>query len=101
MEVETLQNLVTELCVADAFLGVQPRSDGVFLEHRANPEMFTDFPEEVDGAQVRGPVEVVDDAHRVVSLGGQEPANLGFEPPHPLRDRLAIIERTFSRRTRI
>ena len=96
-----LQDLVAELGVADARLGVQPRGDGVLLEHRADAVVLADLAQEVDRRQRCGPVEVVDHAGGVVALEAQEPLDLRAEVADPLADGLLGVERALGGRPRI
>ena len=63
--VEALQDLVAELGVADARVGVEAGRDRVLLEHRADAVVLADVAQEVDRAEARRPVEVVDQPHGV------------------------------------
>ena len=47
-EVQALQELVAELGVGDALLGVQPGRDGVLGDHLVDAEVLADVPQEVD-----------------------------------------------------
>ncbi len=100
-EVEALQDLVAELCVADALIGVQPGAHGILLQHGADPVVLTDLTKEIDGTHGLGPVEIVDDLRRVRTIKTQELTDLGGEVPHPLGNRLAGVERAFRRGPRI
>ena len=75
-EVEALQDLVAELGVADAGVGVQPRGDRVLLQHRADAVVLADIAQEVDRTEPGRPVEVVHEAHGVLALAREEARHL-------------------------
>ena len=100
-KVEALQNLVAELGVADALIGVQSRRNRVFLEHRADAEVLADLAQEVDRAQRGGPVEVVDEAHRVLALVREKARHLRLQACHPLFNGLAAVQGALGGRARI
>src|SRR5690606_445939 len=91
-EVVALQHLVAELGVADSLARVQAGAHGVLLEHGADPEILAHVPEEVDSAESRGPIQVVDEPSGVVAVEAQEPRDLALEVPHPLSDGFSTVE---------
>ncbi len=99
--VQSLQDLVAELGVADALVGVEARADGILLEHRADAVVLADVAQEVDRAQRRGPVEVVDDAGGVVALEAQEALDLRAQVADPLGDGLLRVQRALGGRPRV
>ena len=99
--VHALQDLVAELRVADALVGIQAGGNGVLAEHGADAVVLADLAQEVDGAQGRGPVEVVDHACGIVALEAQEAADLGLQVAHPLGHGVLGVQGPFGRRPRI
>ena len=83
-EVHSLQDLIAELRETDALARIQPGTDRVFLEHRSDAEMLTDVAQEVDGAERRRPIEVVDHDETIRPLGAQVPRDLSLEGTDPL-----------------
>jgi hypothetical protein len=98
---EALQDLVAELGVADAGVGIQARRHRVLLEHGAHAVVLADVAEEVDGAEALGPVEVVHQAHGARALGGEEAAHLRAQVADPLGHGLLGVEGALGRGSRI
>src|SRR5690606_8525588 len=100
-EVVPLQHLVAELGVADALARVEPGAHRIFLEHGADAKVLADVSQEVDGAESRGPVQVVDKARGVVAVEAQKTRNLALQVSDPLGDGFGTVERSFGGRLRV
>ena len=99
--VERLQNLVAELGVRDTGLGVEARSDGILLEHRADTEVLTEFTKEVDRGDLGRPVEVVHHASGRRTLEVEVALNLAPQTLDPLGDGVTRVEGALRGRTRV
>lgn len=88
-----LQDLVAELGVAEPF-ALQPRGHRLPGEHAVDREVLADVAQEVDGAQLAGPVEVADETGRVgLGVEVEKSADLAAQAVHPLGDDVAGVER--------
>ena len=99
--VVALEDLVRELGEGDAGFAVEARGDGFLREHPVDREVLADVAEEVDGRQLRGPVEVVDDLRGVGAVEVEELLDLGADLRHPFFDDLTWVERPFPRHARV
>ena len=87
-EVEALQDLVAELGVADAGVGVEARRDRILLEHRADAVVLADVAQEVDRAE-SGAVQsrLLTRRTAFVALGREEATDLRPGGSRPTRRR--------------
>jgi hypothetical protein len=82
-------------------LVLQARGDGLLREHPIDRKVLAHIAEEVDGGELRGPIEVVDDLRGMGAVEVEELLDLGADLRHPLLDDLARVERPLPRHPRI
>ncbi len=90
--VHALEDLVAELGVADARVGVQPSGDGLLGDHVVDAEVLAHVAQQADRGHPGGPVQVVDHARRVRALEVEEPRDLAAQALDPAGHRLGVVE---------
>ncbi len=92
--VQALEHLVAELGVADPAC-LEAGAHRLLGEHPVHAEVLADVAQEVDRRQRLGPIEVVRQHGRVVTLEADEPLDLPTDALHPAGDHIALVQHAF------
>src|SRR5699024_4445694 len=99
--VVTLELWVGEVGEGQTALARRARRDGLLRWRPIERKVLAHIAEEIDGGELRGPIEVVDDLRGMGAIEVEELLALGADLRHPLLDDLARVERPLPRHPRI
>src|SRR6218665_3551218 len=100
-EIKPLQDLVTELGVANARVRSEAGRDRVLLEHRANAVVLSNLAEKVNGREPDSPHQIVHETQGVTATFRKKATHLLLKVPCPFGDSFVRVEGALSGRTRI